>query len=174
MAREIIHQLFEKSSSNKESTDKDFKCSLKDWKNMVSRMDQMQRQIQFYGERTDTVYSKVITWMNRIKDKVENLSKAHQKVSIATQQLEDTFQRQRQETSEHIQSKHKKTMDMLQNNSQFIKNYEENLNNVKHSLSQSKHQMLQLLSEINLLHMEIGDKSQHQENKRSKESDITS
>ena len=173
MAREIINQLFEQTSCDTKATEEDFKCSLKDWKDLTSRMDQMQRQIQFCGERTDTLYSKVINWMSHIKDKVEIVSQTHQKLSVATQQLEETFQKQKQETSVHIQSEHKKTMSALQKYSQFIKNYEESLNNLKHSLSKNKHQMLQLLGEINLLHMEMGDKVEYKKDSVSKSQERT-
>ena len=95
--------------------------------------------------------------MKKIKDKVDTLSNACKASDTALKELKHILQKQKQETSKQIQSEHEKTVNVLKQYNQFIQNYDENLNTVKDSISKNKRKMLQLLGEINVLHMEMSD-----------------
>ena len=157
MAREIINQLFDKNQAIKNQSEVNFQLSVKEWKELTARIDKTQLQIQAHDEKIDTLYSKFINWMKKIKDKVDTLSNACKASDTALKELKHILQKQKQETSKQIQSEHEKTVNVLKQYNQFIQNYDENLNTVKDSISKNKRKMLQLLGEINVLHMEMSD-----------------
>ena len=69
MGRKIIKQLFD--DSNTVTEQETITLSLKDWKELMSRLDHLQAQVSNCNEKTERVYLKMISWLLQVKKKLD-------------------------------------------------------------------------------------------------------
>lgn len=163
MARKIIDKLFEKE---KESSigKKGPIISLEDWKNVVSRLDRTQIQVEACQEKMNLMYSKVMQWLNRIREKLEVVSKTQKEMDLETKK---TFQGLEEKVLNWVQpdkrkEEQRRVMDLMQRHSQFIQSYDKQINSIKGSLSKNEYQIYQLLEQIRVMRIEMNLMNQQQ------------
>ncbi len=156
MNRKIKSQLFE-NAAERESTQQKVQLSLKDWKEVISRLNQTQLQVESCHEKINTMYSRLVGWLTRITTKIDEVSQARQKLESATHNLFQQWEKkvlgwvkpeQRQEDQRHV-------VDLMHRHSQFIQGYGQNLDTLKKSMSRNEYHISQLLSEIRNFRLEM-------------------
>ena len=156
MARKIVDKLFKKAEES--STEKpDHFISLEDWKNVVSRLDRTQIQVETCQEKMNLMYSKVMQWLNCIREKLETVSKTQKEMDSETKK---TFKLLEEKVLNWVQpdkrkEEQRRVMDLMQRHSQFIQSYDKQVNSIKGTLSKNEYQIYQLLEQIRVMRIEM-------------------
>ena len=163
MARKIIDKLFAKAEES--SAEKsDLFISLEDWKNVVSRLDRTQVQVETCQEKMNLMYSKVMQWLNRIREKLETVSKTQKEMDFETKK---TFKLLEEKVLNWVQpdkrkEEQRRVMDLMQRHSQFIQSYDKQVHSIKGTLSKNEYQIYQLLEQIRVVRIEMNLMNQQQ------------
>ena len=163
MARKIIDKLFEKAEESSIGK-KDPVISLEDWKNVVSRLDRTQIQVEACQEKMNLMYSKVMQWLNRIREKLETVSKTQKEMDLETKK---TFKLLEEKVLHWVQpdkrkEEQRRVMDLMQRHSQFIQSYDKQIHSIKGALSKNEYQIYQLLEQIRVMRIEMNLMNQQQ------------
>lgn len=156
MARKIIDQLFPKQNNLSSGVDNDF-VSLKDWKILVSRLDRTQSQVESCNEKMDIMYSKVMQWLRRVREKIDAVSKNQEEMnSITTKMFKDWEQKLLDWVQpEQRKEDQKRVMSLMQRHSQFIQSYNKQIDTVKNAVSKNEYQVYQLLEQMRTIRVEM-------------------
>lgn len=163
MARKIVDKLFEKVEES--STEKnDHFISLEDWKNVVSRLDRTQIQVEACQEKMNLMYSKVMQWLNLIREKLETVSKTQKEMDLETK---NTFKLLEEKVLNWVQpdkrkEEQRRVMGLMQRHSQFIQSYDKQVHSIKGALSKNEYQIYQLLEQIRVMRIEMNLMNQPQ------------
>ncbi|MDE0118988.1 MAG: hypothetical protein OXM55_03145 [Bdellovibrionales bacterium] len=171
MARKIIDKLFPppENFSPKEDSDVMY-VSLKDWKTLVSRLDRTQAQVEACNEKLDLIYSKVMKWLSRIREKLSSLSEKQKELDSTTKQA---FQKWEEKILNWVQPEQRKedqrrVMDLMHRNSQFIQSYGKEMDSLKKALSKNEHQLYQLLEQMRTVRIEMDLINRHQQREQTR------
>lgn len=157
MNRKINSQLFENTIEQDPAQQQKVQLSLKDWKEVISRLNQTQLQVESCHEKINTMYSRLVGWLTRITKKIDDVSEARQKLESSTYDLFQQWEKkvldwvkpeQRREDQRHV-------TDLMHRHSQFIQGYGQNLETLKKSMSKNEYHISQLLSEIRNFRLEM-------------------
>jgi len=164
MARKIVDTLFQKQNDSATEESKMY-ISMKDWKYLLSRLEHTENQIDTYNKKVDSMYSKIMQWMERMREKIDSLSKSQKKLNATSNKM---FQEWEQKILSWIQPEQRKedqrkVMDLMQRHSQFIMSYDKELNQVKKTLSKNDYQIYQMLEQIRSIRIEMDIVGQHKE-----------
>ncbi len=158
MARKIIDKLFpsQKNSSPKEDSHVMY-VSFKDWKDLVSRLDRTQVQVEACNEKMDLIYSKVMKWLGRTREKLSSLSETQKELDSTTKQ---TFKKWEEKILSWVQPEMRKedqrrVMDLMRRNSQFVQSYGKEMDSLKKALSKNEYQLYQLLEQMRTVRIEM-------------------
>ena len=158
MARKVIDKLFkhQEKASLKENNDTMY-VSLKDWKTLVSRLDRTQAQVDSCNEKMDFIYSKVMKWLSRIREKLSTISETQKELDSSTKQ---TFKKWEEKILSWVQPEQRKedqrkVMDLMHRNSQFIQSYDKQMDSIKKTLSKNEYQLYQLLEQMRTVRVEM-------------------
>ena len=156
MARKIIDQLFsnQKDVSNEEGNKF---VSLKDWKALMFRLDHTQAQVESCNEKMNLMYSKVMQWLSRVREKLDAVSKNQEEMNSMTKQ---TFREWEKKLLDWVQPEQRKddqkrVMDLMQRHSQFIQSYSKQIDSVKSAVSKNEYQVYQLLEQMRTVRVEM-------------------
>ena len=171
MARKIIDQLFQNQGDASKEEGNTF-VSLKDWKILVSRMDHTQTQVESCNEKMNLMYSKVMQWLSRIREKLDAVSKTQKEMDSETKQM---FQQWEEKILNWVQPEKRKEdqmriMNLMQRHSQFIQSYDKQIDSVKSALSKSEYQVYQLLEQIRTIRVEMDLINRNQQRNQSQSS----
>lgn len=155
MARKIIDKLFQ---SQKAHFPEEQFVSMKDWKDLVSRLDQIQMQVESGQEKMNSMYSKITQWLNRTREKIEAVSKAQREMDAESK---DMFKKWEEKLLNLVQPEQRKDdqkriMSLMRSHSQFIQSYSKQIDTVKNAVSKNEYQVYQLLEQMRGIRVEMG------------------
>ncbi len=138
--------------------------SVKDWKTLISRLDRIQAQVESCNEKADVLYSRVMKWLGRMKEKLSTVSKTQQELDSTTKQAFKQWEEKILNWVQPDQRKEdqRKIMDLMHHHSQFIQSYDQQMDSVKKALSKNEYQLYQLLEQMRTVRVEI-DLMNHQQ-----------
>ncbi len=154
MARKIIDKLFPHQSVLSEES---HLVSMKDWKDLVSRVDHIQTQIESNHETINAIYSKVSKWMELMRDKINAVSNTQAEMDSATKNMFKEWEAKLLNWVQPEQRKEdqRRIMDLMRRHSQFIQSYSLQIDSVKKTLSKNEYQMYQLLEQMRSMRIEL-------------------
>ena len=177
MPRKIIDQLFPKQDDLSKKEESKF-VSLKDWKILVSRLDRMQAQVESCNEKMGVMYSKVMQWLSRVREKLDAVSKNQNEMDSRTKQMFKDWKKKLFDWVQPEQRKEdqKRVMDLMQRHSQFIQSYSKQIDEVKNAVSKNEYQVYQLLEQMRTIRVEMDliNRSQQMTGKNSSSSNTES
>ncbi len=155
MARNIINKLFQ---DQKALFPEDQFVSMKDWKELVSRLDHIQVQTESNQEKMNLLYSKVTQWLNRAREKIDAVSKAQREMDLTVKDMFKTWEEKLLNWVQPEQRKEdqKRIMSLMSRHSQFIQSYNQQIDAVKNALSKNEYQVYQLLEQMRSIRAEMG------------------
>ena len=156
MARKIVGKLFEKHPDSSEEEKSQF-VSLKDWKDLVSRLDRTQTQVELCNEKMRLTYSKVMQWLSRVREKMDTVSKSQKEMDVMTKEMFEQWEKKMLDWVQPEQRKEdqRRVMDLMHRHSQFIQSYTKQLDAVKKSVSKNEYQVYQLLEQMRTVRVEM-------------------
>ena len=166
MARKIIDTLFSRSENvSLKENDNTMYISLKDWKALMSRLDRTEGQVKACNEKLDLIYSKVMKWLSRIREKLSSLSETQKDLDSTTKQVFKEWEEKILSWVQPEQRKedHRKFMDLMDRNSQFIQSYGKEVDSIKKALSKNEYQLYQLLEQMRTVRIEMDLINRHQQ-----------
>ena len=152
--RKIKPQLFEESPPP--GLDKSVRLSLSDWKEVLSRLDQMGAQTAAAQDKINALHTRLINWLIRMKDKIDTLSQENK-------QLKDNLQtalKQWEQESKRLNPASRKedqrrTADLMHRHTQFMQGYGSELTALKKSSARNEYHITRLLGELQAVQMEM-------------------
>ena len=157
MGRKIIEQVFSVNPPSSEEGQETLSISAKDWKALVSRLDCMQEQNKAQQEKINVVYSKTVKWLNRVRDKLDAVSKMQAQME---QEAKKLFTRYEEKLLNIVQPEQRKEdrkilLDLMHRHTQFIQSYDKKLGFVKNDVSKNEYQLYQLLERLRTVRAEL-------------------
>lgn len=155
MNRQIKTNLFKQSTP--QETPSQTQLSTKDWKNIHTRLNHNQQQLETCQETMNSMYSKLMNYFSRMTKKIDEATQNKQKLEAETQKLIQKMEKklsnwyqpeQRAEEQRHITS-------LMHRHNQFIQSYEKNLEALKKAVSRNEYQISELISEIRNFRLEL-------------------
>ncbi len=171
MARKIMDQLFPRQNNLSTTEEENKFVSLKEWKTLVSRLDRTQAQVETCNEKMSVMYSKVMQWLSRVREKLDAVSKNQKEMDSTTKQMFKDWEEKLFNLVQPEQRKEdqKRVMDLMQRHSQFIQSYSQQIDAVKNAVSKNEYQVYQLLEQMRTMRieMELINRSYQMAEKRS-------
>ena len=157
MARKIIDQLFPRKNDSSVTKEENKFVSLKEWKILVSRLDHTQAQIDTCSEKVNVMYSKVMQWFSRVRERLDAVSKNQKEMDLVTKQMFKEWEEKLLNLVQPEQRKEdqKRVMDLMQRHSQFIQSYSQQIDAVKKAVSKNEYQVYQLLEQMRTIRVEM-------------------
>ncbi len=163
MARKIIDQLFKEpgglssESKQQEATEEAMFVSMKDWKILMSRLDNTQAQVSSCDEKVNFMYSKVMKWLGQVREKLSAVSKMQ---AEADSHLKQNFKAWEKRVLDWVQphqrkEDQRKVMDLMHRHSQFIQSYDKQVDAVKKALSKNEYEIYRVLEQMRTLRVEM-------------------
>ncbi len=170
MSREIKEHLFN-NTNEPDPSSQWVKLSTKDWKEVLSRIDQIQSQVESCSEKIHVMYSRLVDWLSRIKEKVDHVSKAHQKLESSTQQILNQWEQKIMHILQPQQKREdqRRMADLMHRHSQFMQSYDGQLDLLKKSISRNEYHITQMLEEMKSLQFEMNFVKNKSPSKQSSE-----
>ena len=131
--------------------------SLKDWQELLSRVDQIQLKLESSNEKVNMLYSKIMGWLGQVREKWSTVSKAQKDMELAMKDLRVEWERKWKQELEPDRRKadQKRIMSLLQTHSQFMQSYDKHLESLKSALSKNEYQLYQVKEWIRTLRVEL-------------------
>lgn len=155
MSRKIIDKLFQNQKAL--PPEENQFVSMKDWKAMVSRLESVQAQVGSCNEKISFMYSKVMRWLNQVREKTDKISKIQKEMDSATKNMFKEWEKKLVNFVQPEQRKEdqKRVMDLMRRHSQFIQSYSKQINSIQSALSKNEYQVYQLLEQMRSVRVEI-------------------
>ena len=151
VARKIIDQLFQKQNVEKEATEF---VTLKDWKVLISRLDQTQAQVETCSEKVATMYSKVMQWLSKVRGRLDQVSQNQEQLQKETKEMFEEWKAKWGQPEERKEDQ-RRMMDLMQRHTQFLQSYNKEIDAVKKSVSKNEYQVYQLLEQMRTVSVEL-------------------
>ena len=131
--------------------------SLKDWQELLLRVDQMQLKLESSNEKVNMLYSKIMGWLGQVREKWSTVSKAQKDMELAMKDLRVEWERKWKQELEPDRRKadQKRMMSLLQTHSQFMQSYDKHLDSLKSALSKNEYQLYQVKEWVRTLRVEL-------------------
>ncbi len=162
-SRVIKKQLFSKASfcthdeSSTSHTPSAPYFSLSDLKEILSRLDQMQHEIESCNNKTHTMYLRLVDWLNRMKDKIDQSHKTQQEWKSSIEDMLSqwkkqflTFKSQASNTENQ-----RRMSDLMHRHSQFIQGYGKSLDTLKKAISRNEYHIAGLMGDVKTFRLEL-------------------